>query len=57
MAKTESTAAMTEASGFSKTDCGSALAAFITATDNALKVGDKVPLVRFSTPEVKERAA
>ena len=57
MAKTESTAAMTEASGFSKTDCGSALAAFITATDNTLKVGDKVPLVSFSTPEVKERAA
>ena len=57
MAKTESTAAMTEASGFSKTDCGSALAAFITATDNALKVGDKVPLVSFGTPEVKERAA
>ncbi len=57
MNKTELIAAMAETSGLSKKDCESALTAFITATENALKAGDKVQLVGFGTFEVKERAA
>lgn len=57
MNKTELIAAMAETSGLSKKDCESALTAFITATENALKEGDKVQLVGFGTFEVKERAA
>ena len=57
MNKTELIAAMAEASGLSRKDCESALTAFITATENALKAGDKVQLVGFGTFEVKERAA
>jgi len=57
MNKTEMIAAMAEASGLSKKDCESALAAFITTTENALKAGDKVQLVGFGSFEVKERAA
>ena len=57
MNKTELIAAIAETSGLSKKDCESALTAFITATENALKEGDKVQLVGFGTFEVKERAA
>lgn len=57
MNKTELIVAMAEASGLSKKDCESALTAFVTATENALKAGDKVQLVGFGTFEVKERAA
>ena len=57
MNKTELIAAMAETSGLSKKDCESALTAFITVTENALKAGDKVQLVGFGTFEVKERAA
>ncbi len=57
MNKTELIAAMAEASALSKKDCETALAAFITATENALKAGDKVQLVGFGTFEIKERAA
>ena len=57
MNKTELIAAMAETSNLSKKDCESALTAFITATENALKAGDKVQLVGFGTFEVKERAA
>ncbi len=57
MNKTELIAAMAETSGLSKKDCESALTAFITATENALREGDKVQLVGFGTFEVKERAA
>ena len=57
MNKTELIAAMAETSGLSKKDCESALTAFITAAENALKEGDKVQLVGFGTFEVKERAA
>ena len=57
MNKTELIAAMAETSGLSKKDCESALTAFITAAENALKEGDKVQLVGFGSFEVKERAA
>ena len=57
MNKTELIAAMAETSGLSKKDCESALTAFIAATENALKAGDKVQLVGFGSFEVKERAA
>ena len=57
MNKPEMIAAMAETSGLSKKDCEAALAAFLTATENALKSGDKVQLVGFGSFEVKERAA
>lgn len=48
---------MAETSGLSKKDCETALAAFITTTENTLKAGNKVQLVGFGSFEVKERAA
>ena len=42
MNKTEMIAAMAETSGLSKKDCEAALTAFLTATESALKSGDKV---------------
>lgn len=56
MNKTEMIAAMAETSGLSKKDCEAALTAFLTATESALKSGDKVQLVGFGSFEVKERA-
>ena len=41
MNKTEMIAAMAETSGLSKKDCEAALTAFLTATESALKSGDK----------------
>lgn len=49
--------AMTEKSGLTKKDAGSALDAFMESVQDALKAGDKVQLVGFGTFEVKERAA
>ena len=57
MNKTELIATMAEASGLSKKDCETALSAFITTTENALKAGNKVQLVGFGSFEIKERAA
>lgn len=57
MNKTELIAAMAETSGLSNKDCETALAAFITTTENTLKAGNKVQLVGFGSFEVKERAA
>ena len=57
MNKTELIAARAETSGLSKKDCETALAAFITTTENTLKAGNKVQLVGFGSFEVKERAA
>ena len=57
MNKSELITAMVEESGLSKKDCETALNAFITATEKALKEGDKVQLVGFGSFEVKERAA
>ena len=56
MNKTELITAMVEESGLSKKDCETALNAFITATEKALKEGDKVQLVGFGSFEVRERA-
>jgi len=55
--KTELIAAMAEISSLSKKDCEAALTAFVAATENALKAGDKVQLVGFGTFEAKVRAA
>ena len=55
MNKTELIAAMAEISSLSKKDCEAALTAFVAATENALKAGDKVQLVGFGTFEVRER--
>ena len=49
MNKTELIAAMAETSGLSKKDCETALAAFITTTENTLKAGNKVQLVGFGS--------
>lgn len=57
MNKTELIATKAEASGLSKKDCETAVAAFITTTEKALKAGKKVQLVGFGAFEVKERAA
>ena len=57
MNKTELIAAMAEISSLSKKDCEAALTAFVAATENALKAGDKVQLVGFGTFEAKVRAA
>ena len=48
---------MAETSGLFKKDCETALAAIITTTKNALKVGNRVQLVGFGSFEIKERAA
>ena len=57
MNKSELVAAMVKKSGLSRKDCEAALDAFVAATGDALKNGDKVHLVGFGTFEVKERAA
>jgi len=57
MNKTELIAVMAETSGLPKKDCETALSAFVAATEDALKAGDKVQLFGFGTFEVKERAA
>ena len=57
MNKTELIAAMAEISSLSKKDCEAALTAFVAATENALKAGDKVQLVGFGTFESKDRPA
>ena len=57
MNKSELVSAMAKKSGLSKKHCESALDAFVAATGDALKSGDKVHLVGFGTFEVKNRAA
>ena len=57
MNKTELTAAMAETSGLSKKDCEAARAAFTGAVETAMKSGDKVQMVGFSSFEVKKRPA
>lgn len=57
MNKTELIAAMPKTCGLSKKDCEAALTAFVTATENALKAGNKVQLMGFGSFEIKERAA
>ena len=57
MNKSELVAAMAKRSSLTKKNCEAALDAFVAATGNALKSGEKVHLVGFGTFEVKERAA
>ena len=57
MNKRELVAAMAQKSGLARKDCEAALDAFVAATEDALKDGDKVHLVGFGTFAVKERAA
>lgn len=57
MNKSKLVAVMAQKSGLSRKDCEAALDAFVAATGDALKNGDKVHLVGFGTFEVKERAA
>lgn len=57
MNKAEVIAAMAEASGLSKKDCGAALEAFTSVVEKKLQADGKVKLVGFGTFEVKSRAA
>lgn len=57
MNKSKLVAVMSKKSGLSRKNCEAALDAFVAATGEALKNGDKVHLVGFGTFEVKERAA
>lgn len=57
MNKAELIAAMAEASGLSKKDCGTALEAFTSVVEKRLQEDRKVKLVGFGTFEVKSRAA
>jgi len=56
MNKAELVDAIAEGSGISKADSKRALDAFIEATTNALKGGDRVSLVGFGSFSVSERA-
>lgn len=56
MNKAELVDAIAEGSGISKADSKRALDAFIDATANALKAGDRVSLVGFGSFSVSERA-
>lgn len=47
--------AMASQSGLSKTDSKKALEAFLSATTDALKTGDKVALVGFGTFSVSQK--
>ncbi len=49
--------AMAEGAGLSKVDAKKALDAFISATTDALKSGDRVALVGFGSLSVSERGA
>ncbi|MBQ9473104.1 MAG: HU family DNA-binding protein [Bacteroidales bacterium] len=57
MNKTELINAMAEKSGLTKTDAKKALDAFMEATYEGLKKGDKVSLIGFGTFSVSERKA
>ena len=57
MNKTQLIDAMAEKSGLSKADSKKALEAFIGATTDSLKGGDRVALVGFGSFSVNERAA
>lgn len=57
MNKSELVAAMAKKSKLSRKKCEAVLDAFVAATGDALKRGDKVHLVGFGTFAVRERAA
>lgn len=56
MNKAELISAIAEKTGFTKVQAKSALEAFVGATTDALKAGDKVSLVGFGTFAVTKRA-
>ena len=57
MNKSEHRDAMAQGAGISKADAGRALDAFINATSNALKGGERVALVGFGSFSVTHREA
>lgn len=57
MNKTELVNAVAEKAELSKKDAEKAVAAVLSAVEEALVAGDKVQLIGFGTFEVKERAA
>jgi len=57
MNKNELIDAMAEKAGLTKVQAKNALDAFMCATTETLKKGDKLSLVGFGTFQVKERAA
>ncbi|RUA30911.1 MAG: DNA-binding protein [Bacteroidetes bacterium] len=57
MNKTQLIDAMAANAGLSKADAKRALEAFVSATTDALKSGDKVALVGFGSFSVNERSA
>lgn len=57
MNKNELIDAMAEKAGLTKVQAKNALDAFMCATSETLKKGDKLSLVGFGTFQVKERAA
>lgn len=57
MNKTELIASMAAKAGITKTLAASALDAFMDSVTDALKAGDKVPLVGFGTFQISARAA
>ena len=57
MNKTELIAAVAEKTDLSKKDADAAVSAVLGAITDALKAGDKIPLVGFGTFEVRNRAA
>ena len=57
MKKSDLCDAMAEGAGISKADAGRALDAFIDATSNALKGGERVALVGFGSFSVTHREA
>ncbi len=57
MKKVELVEAVAETAGLTKSDASKAVDAFCSTITDALKKGDKVPLVGFGTFAVSERAA
>lgn len=57
MNKSELVDAIASESGLSKADAKKALEAFVSATEGALKKGDKISLVGFGSFSVSKRAA
>ncbi len=57
MNKTELVNAVAEKAELSKKDAEKAVAAVLSAVEDALVAGDKVQLIGFGTFEVKQRAA
>jgi len=57
MNKADLVNAISDAADIPKNKAAAALDAFVSATENALAAGDRVPLVGFGTFSIKDRAA